>query len=81
MGTVTLLLLLNREFKLPDDGLFQFAPLGEYPITDPVTKNRVVQVVDAASVTAMAADIAQRKQRANWPGLLVDRDHFSFDTL
>jgi phage I-like protein len=28
----------------------------------------------------MAADIAARKTEPGWPGLLVDRDHFSFDT-
>lgn len=71
--------LLNREFKLPDDGLFQFAPIGEYPITDPVTKKRVVQVVDAEAVRLMAADIALRNSDPAWPGILVDRDHFSYD--
>lgn len=80
MNTVILPPLLNREFKLPDDGMFQFAPLGEYPIQDPVTKNRVIQVVDAEAVRLMAADIAAQKAKPNWPGLLVDRDHFSYDT-
>lgn len=79
METEILIPLLNREFKLPEDGLFQFAPLGEFPIIDPVTKNRVIQVVDAESVKAMAADIAAHKAKSTWPGLLVDRDHFSYD--
>lgn len=79
METYILPPLLNREFKLPADGFFQFAPLGEYPIQDPVTKNRVIQVVDAEAVSLMAADIARQKAKANWPGLLVDRDHFSYD--
>jgi phage I-like protein len=79
METQQLRPLLNREFKLPDDGLYQFAPVGEYPIIDPVTKNRVIQVVDTEAVQAMAAEIAAAKAKPGWPGLLVDREHFSYD--
>jgi phage I-like protein len=79
MQTQLLRPLLNREFKLPDDGVYQFAPIGEYPIVDPVSKNRVIQVVDAEAVSAMAAEIAKAKAKPNWPGLLVDREHFSYD--
>jgi len=71
MGTV----LLNREFRLPDDGWFQIAPLGEFAHASA----GVSQVVDEAACRAMAAAFEADSRNANFAGLLVDFDHFSLD--
>lgn len=83
--------LLNRESKLPHDGLYNIVPLGEFPIIVPLRslpgaiatqlKNtasksghvRVVQVVDAEALTALANSVAPGAE------LLVDYDHESMD--
>ncbi len=60
--------LLNREFRLPDDGWFQIAPLGEFAHAEA----SVVQVVDEAACRAMAAASEADSRNANSAGLLVD---------
>lgn len=44
-------LILNRDFKMPDDGRYQLAPLGEFPHA----AAGVIQVVDAEACGAMVA--------------------------
>jgi phage I-like protein len=68
-------LILNRDFKMPDDGWYQLAPLGEFPHA----MAGVVQVVDAESCTAMVARFKADAAVPNFAGLLVDFDHFSLD--
>ena len=68
-------LILNRDFKMPDDGWYQLAPLGEFPHA----AAGVVQVVDVESCTSMVARFKADAAVANFAGLLVDFDHFSLD--
>jgi hypothetical protein len=68
-------LILNRDFKMPSDGWYQFAPLGEFPHGGA----DVVQVVDAEACTAMVARFKADAAVENFAGLLIDFDHFSMD--
>jgi phage I-like protein len=68
-------LILNRDFRLPEDGWYQIAPLGEFPHNGA----GVVQVIDQEACVAMAARFAADANTSNFPGLLVDFDHFSLD--
>lgn len=66
-------LILNRDFKLPDDGWYHIAPLGEFLNADA----GVMQVIDPEACEAMAARFAIDAAAPNFPGLLIDFDHFS----
>ena len=68
-------LILNREFRLPDDGWYHIAPFGEFPHA----AADVIQVIDQEACIAMAARFAADAQTTNFPGLLVDFDHFSLN--
>lgn len=69
-------LILNRDsFSLPEDGWYQVAPLGEFP-HGPAG---VMQVVDKAACDAMVNAFGRESEKANFPGLLIDFDHFSLD--
>lgn len=63
----------NRDFKLPDDGFIQVAPLGEYP--NP--KAGIVQVLDKEACERMVNRFNEESKAENFPGLLVDFDHMS----
>ena len=81
----TLTPLFNRasdgSFQLPQDGWFHLVPRGVFPIVDPEHPKTVIrQVVDARALDLMANRFADDARRANFPGLLVDYDHFSYDT-
>ena len=67
-------LILNREtFKLPEDGFYQIAPIGEFPHVGA----GVLQVIDQEACIAMAARFAADAAVTNFAGLLIDFDHFS----
>ena len=68
-------LILNRDFKIPEDGWFQLAPLGEFPHA----AANVIQVVDIEACDAMVARFKADAAIPNFAGLLVDFDHFSLD--
>jgi len=68
-------LILNRDFRLPDDGWYHIAPLGEFPHAGA----GVIQVIDLEACIAMAARFAADANTPNFPGLLIDFDHFSLD--
>jgi phage I-like protein len=68
-------LILNREYALPSDGWYQIAPIGEFPHAGA----GVIQVIDQEACIAMAARFAADANTPNFPGLLVDFDHFSLD--
>ena len=68
-------LILNREFKLPADGWYQVAPLGEFPHS----ASGVVQVVDAVACVSMVNRFNEEAMGENFAGLLIDFDHFSLD--
>jgi len=67
--------ILNREFKLPDDGWYQIAQLGEFVHAGA----GVVQIVDAAACALMVQRFKVDTKLPNFAGLLVDFDHFSLD--
>ena len=68
-------LILNRDFRLPDDGWYHIAPLGEFSHAGA----GVIQVIDQESCIAMASRFAADANTPNFPGLLIDFDHFSLD--
>ncbi len=69
-------LILNRNFELPDDGWYQLAPLGEFPHA----AAGVTQIIDESACQHMVTAFETVKNSAgNFPGLLIDFDHFSLD--
>jgi phage I-like protein len=66
----------DNTFVLAADGWVQVTPCGEFSHAGA----GVVQVIDRAACDAMAAEFNIRKADANFPGVLVDFDHFSLDT-
>jgi phage I-like protein len=69
-------LILNRNFELPEDGWYQLAPLGEFPHA----AAGVTQVIDVAACARMVTAFENARAAAgNFPGLLIDFDHFSLD--
>lgn len=63
---------IEHEFILPPDDWFHIAPLGEF---DHASGLR--QVIDGKACTAMAENFSKESNDPNFPGLLVDFDHFS----
>lgn len=69
-------LILNRNFELPEDDWYQLAPLGEFPHNGA----GITQLIDTDACTRMVnAFENSRSQSENFPGLLIDFDHFSLD--
>ena len=69
-------LILNRNFELPEDGWYQLAPLGEFPHA----AAGITQVIDEAACARMVTAFENARAAAgNFPGLLIDFDHFSLD--
>ena len=66
----------DNTFVLAADGWAHITPCGEFPHAGA----GVVQVIDCPACDAIAADFNGRKADANFPGVLVDFDHFSLDT-
>jgi hypothetical protein len=66
----------DKEFMLAGDGWVQVTPCGEFPHVGA----GVTQVIDREACDRIAADFNSRKSDTNFPGVLVDFDHFSLDT-
>ena len=66
----------EKQFVLASDGWVQVTPCGEFPHAGA----GVVQVIDREACDRIAADFNGRKSDTNFPGVLVDFDHFSLDT-
>jgi len=66
----------DKDFMLAGDGWVQVTPCGEFPHGGA----GVTQVIDREACDRIAADFNSRKSDANFPGVLVDFDHFSLDT-
>ena len=66
----------DNDFMLAGDGWVQVTPCGEFPHVGA----GVTQVIDREACDRIAADFDGRKSEANFPGVLVDFDHFSLDT-
>ncbi len=64
--------ITNRDFELPEDGFFHIAPLGEF-----AHSSGVKQVVDLAAVKSMVNRFQEEANQPNFPGMLIDFDHFS----
>lgn len=60
-------------FELPADGWFQILKVGEWPHAGSGT----VQIVDKRSCDEIVRRFAAQKEEENFPGLLLDYDHFS----
>ncbi len=70
-------LILNRNFELPTDGWYQLAPLGDFPHNGA----GISQVIDADACLQMVDAFDNAKSQSNnFPGLLIDFDHFSLDS-
>lgn len=63
-------------FVIAGDGWVQLTPCGEFPHSGA----GVTQVVDREACDRIAAEFVGRKADTNFPGVLVDFDHFSLDT-
>ena len=76
-------LMLNRtlptdasgRFKMPEDGWYQIAPKGDFAHAEA----GVTQVIDDPAVAAMINSFTAAAAQPNFPGVLVDFDHFSLD--
>ena len=66
----------DKDFMLAGDGWVQVTPCGEFPHVGA----GVTQVIDRESCDRIAANFNGRKSDSNFPGVLVDFDHFSLDT-
>jgi hypothetical protein len=63
-------------FQFDEKGWAHITPLGEFEHAGA----GVVQVIDAEAAKAMVDDFKAKASADNFPGLLVDFDHFSMDT-
>jgi len=61
------------EFTPPADGLIQILAVGDFPNAEA----GIVQHVDAVAMKSIIADFEAQSKAPNWPGMLVDFDHFS----
>ena len=66
----------DNTFVLAADGWAHITPCGEFPHAGA----GVVQVIDRAACDRIAAEFNSRKSDTNFPGVLIDFDHFSLDT-
>ena len=66
--------ILNRDFQHPSDGWYMIEPRGEHP--NP--QAGLVQVIDDQAAQRIT-DAFNRQAGPNFPGMLVDHEHFSHD--
>jgi hypothetical protein len=64
------------KFDFKEDAWIHVTPLGEYAHAGA----GVVQVIDAEALKAITEDFITKASVENFPGLLLDFDHFSMDT-
>jgi phage I-like protein len=67
--------ILNRDFRKPADEWFHIVPKGRFAHAD----SGKVQVIDEKALTAMVNRFNEEAKGANFTGLLVDFDHFSYE--
>lgn len=70
--------VLNRDFQHPMDGYYQVVPAGTF-------KGRrgdqeIEQIVDGTAIYKIVRNFREESRRENFPGLLVDYEHFSYDS-
>lgn len=85
MNVTSVPFVLNRggDFKIPSDGWIQLVPIGRVkaPLQVPDSREEieVLQVVDRTDAESLAAKFRDQAAAPNFPGLLIDFDHFSHD--
>ena len=62
-------------YRLPEDGWYQLSAIGRFPHTP----TGLTQVVDEDACRAIVDRFAQDAKAPNFPGILVDFDHFSLE--
>ena len=73
--------ILNRDFQHPTDGWYQIEVPGEHLNAE----SGVMQVIDDRAVTSIVnrfnqeADGYEAKHGTEWPGMLIDHEHFKHD--
>jgi hypothetical protein len=67
--------LLTNNFELPPDNWYQISSLGEFKHNP----TGFLQVIDEESCRAMVDKFTTESAQPNFPGLLIDFDHFSLD--
>ena len=67
--------LLGNSFELPTDGWYQISTLGEFPHNS----TGLLQIIDEESCRAMVDHFTKLSATPNFPGVLIDFDHFSLD--
>lgn len=69
---------LNRSFKKAADDWYQVMPIGEFPSTlNDEKETDITMIVDRAALDGIMARFVSDKDLANWPGYLLDYEHFS----
>lgn len=66
--------ITNREFQFDPNGKIEVLRMGEYPHA-----SGIVQVVDSLALEKIVSNFQNDTRQTNFPGLLVDFDHFSSD--
>jgi len=67
-------MMMTTPFQPAADGWFHIAPHGTFP-----HPNGTMQVLDGEACEAMLGTFDEEARQPNFPGLLVDFDHFSHD--
>lgn len=65
---------MNPPFTPPSDGYFHIAPFGTFP-----HPGGTLQVIDPTAMDNIVCTFQEEARQPNFPGLLVDFDHFSHD--
>jgi hypothetical protein len=76
LSKVTRTVMINRKFQPASEEWIHIATFGEHPHAEA----GIVQVVDQESVRTQIAEFEGQAAAPNFPGLLLDQDHFSYDT-
>lgn len=66
---------VQMKFSFNEDAWIHVTPMGEFPHAEA----GVIQVVDDVCLKSIEKDFSEKSSSENFPGLLVDFDHFSMD--
>ena len=67
--------LLTNNFELPPDNWYHISSLGEFKHNP----TGLIQIIDEDSCRSMVEGFNQESTTPNFPGILIDFDHFSLD--
>jgi len=77
--------IFNRDgggkFQIPADGWYHLVPKGEFPIHIDIggKEEKLIQVLDDKALTSFVNRFAAQATQGNFPGILIDQEHFSYD--